>query len=140
VSINNTSARVIVASLATAALLAACGTNSGTEDSHALALADQGSFAVGGTTTTGQFDPFRRCSNNGGGAMPLDRTPMALARSCPPTNLTHAPSTVNTPAQSDDDRAVHAGDVVPLYRLGHKGRTTISPTATSVCNKTSKIR
>ena len=44
------------------------------------------------------------------------------------------------PAQSDDDGAVHAGDVVPLYRLGHKGRTTISPTATSVCNKTSKIR
>ena len=66
-TINNTSARVIVASLATAALLTACGTNSGTEDSHALALADQGSFAVGGTTTTapGQFDPFRPAQPQG---------------------------------------------------------------------------
>jgi hypothetical protein len=67
VTINNTSARVIVASLATAALLTACGTNSGTEDSNALALADQGSFAVGGTTTTaaGQFDPFHPAQPQG---------------------------------------------------------------------------
>jgi hypothetical protein len=67
VTIHNTSARVIVASLATAALLTACGTNSGTEDSTALALADQGSFAIGGTTTTapGQFDPFRPAQPQG---------------------------------------------------------------------------
>ena len=66
-TINTTSARVIVASLATAALLTACGTNSETEDSNALALADQGSFAVGGTTTTapGQFDPFRPAQPQG---------------------------------------------------------------------------
>ena len=84
--------------------------------------------------------PCGSCSNNGGERCLSTARRMALGRSCPPTNLTRAPSTVNTPAQSDDDRAVHAGDVVPLYGLGHKGRTTISPTTTSVCNKTSKIR
>jgi pimeloyl-ACP methyl ester carboxylesterase len=45
--------------LAAAALLTACNSNS-TETENTLTLADQGSFTVGGTTTTapGQFDPL----------------------------------------------------------------------------------
>ena len=60
-------ARAVVVSLAATALLTAC--TSGTEpgNSNALTLADQGSFTVGGTTTTapGQFDPLRPAQPQG---------------------------------------------------------------------------
>jgi pimeloyl-ACP methyl ester carboxylesterase len=52
--------RATVAALAAAALLAGCSSGTETDSAQALALADQGSFAVGGTSMTapGQFDPL----------------------------------------------------------------------------------
>jgi pimeloyl-ACP methyl ester carboxylesterase len=62
----NTRARALAASLAIAALLTACGSN-GAETQDALTIADQGSFAVGGTmrTAPGQFDPFNPAQPQG---------------------------------------------------------------------------
>jgi pimeloyl-ACP methyl ester carboxylesterase len=67
VTTRTTRAKAITAALATAAVLTACGTNPEARDSNALALADQGSFAVGGTAMTapGQFDPFRPAQPQG---------------------------------------------------------------------------
>lgn len=59
---NSIRVRATAATLAVAALLTACTSNGAeTESPNSLTLADQGSFAVGGTMTTapGQFDPLR---------------------------------------------------------------------------------
>jgi len=52
--------KILAACLTAAALLTACNSN-GVETENALTIADQGSFAVGGTMTTapGQFDQFK---------------------------------------------------------------------------------
>lgn len=47
--------------LVTAATMSACGSGSEPDTAGSLTIADQGSFTVGGTTTTapGQFDPLQ---------------------------------------------------------------------------------
>jgi pimeloyl-ACP methyl ester carboxylesterase len=62
----STRARALAASLAAAALLTACNSNSA-ETENALTIADQGSFAVGGAmmTAPGQFDPFNPAQPQG---------------------------------------------------------------------------
>jgi pimeloyl-ACP methyl ester carboxylesterase len=58
---NSARVRAFTAVLTAAVLLTACGANSETEDSNALALVVQGSLAVGGTmmTAPGEFDPLK---------------------------------------------------------------------------------
>lgn len=59
--------RAAPAGVVIAALLTACGTHSTPVGANALTLADQGSFAVGGTVATapGQFDPLRPAQSQG---------------------------------------------------------------------------
>ena len=59
--------RAVAAVLATATLLTACSANSAPTDTNALTLAEQGSFAVGGTVTTapGTFDPRKPAGARG---------------------------------------------------------------------------
>jgi pimeloyl-ACP methyl ester carboxylesterase len=63
----NSRIRAAAAVVATAVVLTACGASSEPNDANVLTLADQGSFAVGGTMTTapGQFDPLRPAQPGG---------------------------------------------------------------------------
>ena len=53
--------RSLAVMLVTAATMSACGSGSEPDTAGPLTIADQGSFTVGGTTTTapGQFDPLQ---------------------------------------------------------------------------------